>query len=167
MEIKATSDSYGDTKYFRLEEVKKHDNQNELWMVIHNNVYDVTDFIDEHPGGAEILFDCGGVDVTTVFEDVGHSDDAVKMLEPYRIGSLIPLQCVSYSTTFSSGKTSKERVHSKVAMEREQRAKRREAKERQMWNEKFSIFILACITMLVIVIYIILQRVKWGSAIVQ
>merc|ERR1712156_726277 len=31
-------------------------------MVIHDNVYDVTKFLDEHPGGEEVLFDQSGLD---------------------------------------------------------------------------------------------------------
>ena len=39
-----------DTKVFSLEEVKKHakgGSEKEIWMVIHDNVYDVTKFLDE------------------------------------------------------------------------------------------------------------------------
>ena len=39
-----------DTKVFSLEEVKKHakgGSEKEVWMVIHDNVYDVTKFLDE------------------------------------------------------------------------------------------------------------------------
>lgn len=37
-------------------------------------------------GGEEVLIDCGGIDATTAFEDVGHSDDAVEALEPLFVG---------------------------------------------------------------------------------
>ena len=41
--------------YFTLEEVAKHDNEDDCWMVINGKVYDVTDYIDDHPGGDVIL----------------------------------------------------------------------------------------------------------------
>merc|ERR1712198_79519 len=51
-------------------------------------VYDVTKFLDEHPGGEEILIENAGEDSTENFEDVGHSSDAREMLEEYYIGEL-------------------------------------------------------------------------------
>lgn len=50
------------------EEIEKHNNRDDLWMVINGKVYDVTPFVDEHPGGEEVLVDCGGQDATTAFE---------------------------------------------------------------------------------------------------
>jgi len=51
-------------------------------------VYDVTPFLDEHPGGEEILLENAGIDSSENFEDVGHSSDAREMLEEYYIGEL-------------------------------------------------------------------------------
>ena len=36
-------------------------------------VYDVTPFMDDHPGGGEIMLGAAGKDGTDDFEDVGHS----------------------------------------------------------------------------------------------
>jgi len=80
-----------DTKVFSLEEVKKHakgGSEKEVWMVIHDNVYDVTKFLDEHPGGEEVLFDQSGLDATEPFEDVGHSTDARELMAEYLIGTI-------------------------------------------------------------------------------
>lgn len=38
-------------KEFTLEEVKDHARRTDCWVVIDNNVYDLTSFIDSHPGG--------------------------------------------------------------------------------------------------------------------
>lgn len=59
-------------------------------MVIHDRVYDVTKFASQHPGGVEVLFECGGIDATEAFEDVGHSEGVLNMLVPYYVGSLAP-----------------------------------------------------------------------------
>ncbi|KAK6160935.1 hypothetical protein DH2020_004316 [Rehmannia glutinosa] len=45
-----------------------------------DEVYNVTTFLDEHPGGDEIML---GKDVTDEFDDVGHNHDAWAMLEKY------------------------------------------------------------------------------------
>ncbi|XP_075977078.1 cytochrome b5-like [Anticarsia gemmatalis] len=71
-------------------EVKKHNNRKSLWIVIKNDVYDVTSYLSEHPGGEDPLLDAAGQDATRAFEDVGHSDDARSILKKYKIGSLIP-----------------------------------------------------------------------------
>ncbi|XP_033104294.1 cytochrome b5-like isoform X2 [Anneissia japonica] len=78
-----------DTKTYTLEEVKEHNNGNSLWLVIHDKVYDVTKFIDEHPGGEEVLLEQAGGDGSESFEDVGHSSDARELMEDYYIGDLV------------------------------------------------------------------------------
>merc|ERR1712126_207896 len=80
-------------KIFSLEEVNNHKSNNEdksksIWMVIHDKVYDVTKFLDEHPGGEEILVEHASKDATESFEDVGHSTDAREMMSAYLIGEL-------------------------------------------------------------------------------
>ena len=44
--------------------------------------------MDEHPGGEEVLVDLGGQDATGPFADIGHSDDAVKMLADLYVGDV-------------------------------------------------------------------------------
>ncbi|KAI8054691.1 cytochrome b5 [Syncephalis plumigaleata] len=73
-----------------LEEVSKHNHKKDLWMVIHGKVYDVTKFVEDHPGGEEVLLEQAGLDCTEAFEDVGHSDEARELLAKYIIGELDP-----------------------------------------------------------------------------
>ena len=47
-------------KEFSREEVKVHTNREDVWFVIHNKVYDITKFLDDHPGGEEVMLDKGG-----------------------------------------------------------------------------------------------------------
>ena len=75
-------------KVFKLSEVAEHNTRASTWMVIHNKVYDVTEFLVEHPGGEEVLLDLAGKDGTESFEDVGHSKDARDMLKSYYKGDL-------------------------------------------------------------------------------
>lgn len=51
-------------------------------------MYDVTKFLEEHPGGDEVLLEQAGQDATESFKDVGHSRDAVEMTKEYLIGYL-------------------------------------------------------------------------------
>ncbi|EEB09043.1 cytochrome b5 [Schizosaccharomyces japonicus yFS275] len=76
------------TKEITVEEVMKHNTKDDLYMVIRDNVYDVTKFIDSHPGGEEVLIDVAGRDATGSFEDVGHSEDAQDILKGLFVGKL-------------------------------------------------------------------------------
>ncbi|KAI8890899.1 cytochrome b5 [Backusella circina FSU 941] len=73
---------------FSSDDVAKHNTKNDLWVSIHNKVYNVTEFVIEHPGGEEVLIDEAGKDATEAFEDIGHSDEARDILEKYLIGTL-------------------------------------------------------------------------------
>ncbi|KAF8246754.1 cytochrome b5 [Wilcoxina mikolae CBS 423.85] len=75
-------------KEYTYEEIKGHDTKKDLWMVMHDKVYSVGSFVDEHPGGEEVLMDVGGQDATDSFEDVGHSDEAREILEKLYVGKL-------------------------------------------------------------------------------
>jgi cytochrome b involved in lipid metabolism len=47
-------------KIFTLDECKQHATEKDCWLVIHGNVYDITPFMDEHPGGYDILLAATG-----------------------------------------------------------------------------------------------------------
>ncbi|OWM86502.1 hypothetical protein CDL15_Pgr026394 [Punica granatum] len=53
-----------------------------------NRVYDLTKFLEEHPGGSDILLSVTGKDATVDFEDVGHSPGARNMMEQYYVGDI-------------------------------------------------------------------------------
>jgi hypothetical protein len=49
------SRSFCSKPFYTLADVAKHNSATDCWMVINDKVYDVTSFIDEHPGGDVIL----------------------------------------------------------------------------------------------------------------
>jgi L-lactate dehydrogenase (cytochrome) len=51
-------------------EVAKHNSRESCWVIIKGKVYDVTDFLDEHPGGASIILQYGGKDATEEYDPV-------------------------------------------------------------------------------------------------
>ncbi|KAM0803653.1 cytochrome b5-like heme/steroid binding domain-containing protein [Usnea florida] len=69
-------------------DVSSHSGKKDLYVVVHDKVYDATKFVDEHPGGEEVLLDVGGQDATEPFEDVGHSDEAREILDGLLVGKL-------------------------------------------------------------------------------
>lgn len=76
-------------KQYTFEEVKKNNDKSRTVFVIHDKVYDVTEFLNEHPGGEEILLDHGGKDASEDFNDVGHSTDALELMTKYVIGEIV------------------------------------------------------------------------------
>ncbi|XP_034385190.1 cytochrome b5 isoform X2 [Cyclopterus lumpus] len=74
--------------YYTLEEIRVHSMSSDSWLIIHDKVYDITSFLEEHPGGEEVLLEQAGSDATESFEDVGHSTDAREMLQQYYIGEV-------------------------------------------------------------------------------
>ncbi|KAG1354536.1 cytochrome b5 [Cocos nucifera] len=77
-----------DSKTYHFDEVAKHNVTKDCWLIISGKVYDVTPFMDEHPGGDEVLLAATGKDATNDFEDVGHSTSARELMVKYCIGNI-------------------------------------------------------------------------------
>ncbi|KAF8950481.1 hypothetical protein BGZ46_004491, partial [Entomortierella lignicola] len=75
-----------ETKSFTKADLAQHSSKTDLYVAIHGKVYDISSFIDEHPGGEEVLIDEAGRDATESFEDVGHSEEARDILSKYYVG---------------------------------------------------------------------------------
>ncbi|KAL7739763.1 hypothetical protein ACLKA6_015003 [Drosophila palustris] len=82
-----------------LEEVAQHDSYDDCWIVIYDRVYDVTQFLREHPGGDDIIMDHAGRDATIAFHGTGHSRHAVEQMNHFLIGVLPSMQCIFRSGT--------------------------------------------------------------------
>ena len=51
-------------KTFSMEEVAKHNKKDDLWIAVKGIVLDVTNWLDEHPGGPQALFSHMGKDAS-------------------------------------------------------------------------------------------------------
>ncbi|KAF4629810.1 hypothetical protein G7Y89_g8334 [Cudoniella acicularis] len=78
----------GEVKEIPMSEVLKHKTKEDLWIIVHHNVYDVSKYLEDHPGGADSLLEVAGQNATVSFEDVGHSSDARETMEHFLIGRL-------------------------------------------------------------------------------
>ncbi|KDR24001.1 cytochrome b5 type B-like [Zootermopsis nevadensis] len=71
-----------------LDQVSWHDHCSDCWVVIYDRVYEITDFLLEHPGGEEILLEYAGRDATLAFRGIGHGVAQLQALERYFLGVL-------------------------------------------------------------------------------
>lgn len=72
-------------------EVGKHNSKTDCWVIIHGEVYNVTDFLKEHPGGSAIILKYAGKDATKAFDPIHPSDTLTKYLpEKNHIGPVDP-----------------------------------------------------------------------------
>ncbi|XP_042506217.1 cytochrome b5-like [Macadamia integrifolia] len=77
-----------DRKFYEFDDVSIHSQHKDCWLIINGKVYDVTSFMDDHPGGSEVLLSSTGKDATNDFEDTGHSDNARELMGKYYIGDI-------------------------------------------------------------------------------
>ncbi|GAT30417.1 cytochrome b5 reductase [Aspergillus luchuensis] len=73
---------------YTLADVAKHNRKDDIWIAIHGQVFDITEYLQDHPGGVDVLLETAGTDATADFEDVGHSEDSREILQDYLIGTL-------------------------------------------------------------------------------
>ncbi|VVC99875.1 uncharacterized protein LOC126969136 [Leptidea sinapis] len=87
--IKEISDSTdAKDRVITLAEVSQHDTPSDCWVVIYDRVYDISTFLDEHPGGADIMLEYAGRDASIAFRSSGHSRMAAKALDRFLVGEL-------------------------------------------------------------------------------
>jgi len=79
----------GDVKMYTREEVSKHNTDDDVWLILHGKVYNVTKFLEDHPGGPDSLQQNAGTDATDAFENLFHSDKARALLKGFYIGNVV------------------------------------------------------------------------------
>eukprot|EP01052_Picozoa_sp_SAG31_P008344 SAG31_NODE_419_length_15872_cov_21.857985_13_plen_412_part_00 len=73
---------------YSMEEVAKHNSSGDTWMVISGKVYDVSEFMDIHPGGAGMLKMVAGKDATMHFEELHKPEILTSIAAEYLIGTV-------------------------------------------------------------------------------
>ncbi|KAK4946933.1 hypothetical protein LTR10_014075 [Elasticomyces elasticus] len=58
-------------------EAAKHRSRESCWVIVQGKVYDVTQYLDKHPGGSTILLQYGGKDATSIYE-ANHSEGTIE-----------------------------------------------------------------------------------------
>ncbi len=89
----------GKSLVLNLSEITRHNKQLDCWLLINDNVYDITSFFGSHPGGNAAMLSTCGTDATdaymtkdpnaaTTTGGKSHSSNARNMLKDYYLGTL-------------------------------------------------------------------------------
>ncbi|MCL4131874.1 UNVERIFIED_CONTAM: hypothetical protein GTU68_049253 [Idotea baltica] len=93
-EVSVETEDYGKfvsgLPLYKSSEVREHSTvEKRVWISFRHGVYDITDFIQEHPGGDKIMLGAGGsVEPFWALYAVHKNRHVLDLLEKYRIGNL-------------------------------------------------------------------------------
>ena len=73
---------------YSRDEVAKHSTADSLWCIIDHRVYDLTDFVDAHPGGNVVLEQVAGKDATSEFYNLHRQEVLTKYRDDLCIGTV-------------------------------------------------------------------------------
>lgn len=79
-----------DHKVYTYHEVSLHNEAKDCWIIVNAKAYNVTSFLDDHPGGGDVLLEAAGNDASEEFEAAGHGSAARLMLDEYYVGEIDP-----------------------------------------------------------------------------
>ncbi|XP_051118297.1 cytochrome b5-like [Andrographis paniculata] len=105
-----------ENKLFSYLQVSSHNTSEDCWVIINGKVYNVTNYLNEHPGGDEVILGQAGKDASEEFEDVGHGSAARLMLDEFYVGEVDPTTKMSVddiSVRLDPIKDGKEKLGSK------------------------------------------------------
>jgi 4-hydroxysphinganine ceramide fatty acyl 2-hydroxylase len=92
-------------RIYTAEDVASHKTESNCWLSRRGKVYNVSRFINDHPGGDDIILKYAGKDVNGVMagkdgESHEHSESAYDMLDEYQIGRLGTEETIVSDGTF-------------------------------------------------------------------
>ncbi|KAF8325775.1 oxidoreductase [Cantharellus anzutake] len=129
------------SRIYTLSDVAIHVTKDDCWVVRNGRVYNVSEFVNDHPGGDDLILQWAGKDVGDIMADSvshGHSQSAYDMLSEYLIGKI-----GSESTTVNEDWVATEDFHPDETSPEED-FKRHEFLDlskpllRQVWESNFS-----------------------------
>ncbi|KIM31492.1 hypothetical protein M408DRAFT_21517 [Serendipita vermifera MAFF 305830] len=106
-------------KFISAESIAKHSTRESCWIIVHGNVYDVTDFLDDHPGGPNIILKYAGKDATEEYDPI-HPPDAITTHLPRdkHLGKVSPGTVAKVAKTVSPEEAARlERIKNKPPLD--------------------------------------------------
>jgi L-lactate dehydrogenase (cytochrome) len=109
-QVRASSAS--PSRLISMNEINAHDSiKTGIWVAIQGEVYDVTDFVDAHPGGKNVIIKNAGKDVTDVYTPVHPANAIAENLDPSQhLGQVDPKTVKKVEAGEESEKAQKRRL---------------------------------------------------------
>lgn len=71
-------------KEYTMEEIAQHNKKEDVWVVVKGAVLDLSDWLEEHPGGVQAILNFMGRDATEEFEML-HDDEVIPKYAPSQV----------------------------------------------------------------------------------
>ncbi|THG97547.1 hypothetical protein EW026_g4478 [Hermanssonia centrifuga] len=125
-------------KVYSGKEVAQHNTRESCWIIVHGKVYDVTEFLDDHPGGSKIILKYAGKDATAEYDPIHPPDAITKNLPPEKQLGGVDLDTVEKVVIkiTDEEKARQERVNQRPPLSEILNLHDFEAIARQVMNEK-------------------------------
>jgi len=81
-------DDEGVLRYYTRAEISRHDTEASAWIIAGDNVYDVTDYVESHPGGRYSIMKKIGGSVDCTRDLLFHSKRGQNIWKEYLIGKI-------------------------------------------------------------------------------
>ena len=75
-------------KLVSMDEVSKHNTKEDCWLVFHNKVYNLSNWLSQHPGGIDIIAEHAGKDATLIFETIHSKGMLITLPKSCYIGDI-------------------------------------------------------------------------------
>jgi sulfite oxidase len=84
-----TYKKYRNKNFYTEDQIKQHNTENDAWVSYKSGVYDITKFIECHPGGKDKIMSAAGKPLEPYWElyQQHYTDDIYTILEDYKIGT--------------------------------------------------------------------------------
>ena len=93
LDVSLEEDSDKDLKSYTIEEVEKHTSEDNLWAYSDKYVFDLTSYVEDHPGGIQNILSIGGKHIVKTWKDMGYGwhlkhNSVINKLKSLKIGKL-------------------------------------------------------------------------------
>lgn len=151
----------GEVRTYNYSEISRHSSPDDLWMILHGKVYDITSVMDSHPGGPEVLLEAAGSDSSIAFDEVGHSQDSLEMLKPLLVGIVDEYDELTYYKSNTKLKDTCKKVANSSIGESKFSRKLKRRRSRQSRDE-ILLYVLTFLAIIAALGYIWLASRKWS-----